>query len=63
MTEKVIFDHKTKEGLDAAQADLDLYTKQVENYSTYHMLPWGLVLDRRQQLIDEARARLDRSLT
>jgi hypothetical protein len=59
MTDKVVYDCKTVEGCDAAQTDLDSYTKQIENYASYRMLPWGLVLDRRQQLINEARARLE----
>lgn len=48
----------TAEGIEEAQADLDLYIKQTENFPSSYTMPRSLVAMRRQDAIDRAKERL-----
>lgn len=59
MSGKVTYDLKSIESCDACQADLDTFIAQKENCYTSKYLPWGLIIGKRQEQIDFARARLE----
>ncbi len=50
------FDLRTLEGIASAEADLAAFEASVEQCVTRDLLPWGLIIGRRQLQLAEARA-------
>jgi len=59
MSAKQKMNMRTPEGIKEAEDDLASFEKQIAESSTGHLLPWGLLIIKRQDAIDRAKKRLE----
>lgn len=56
-----LFDLRSPDGIDAAEANLNEFEASIRGSATELLLPWGLIVGRRRMLIAQARAALAES--
>ena len=57
------FDLRTLDGVEAAERDLEVFEASVADCASRNILPWDLIVGRRQLILAEARMRLIQTLS